>query len=484
MPWTATVEFCSPFVNADKGETTNYYSYGTVDRFIWSGMKDIVNDWRSEVLHIPPIRTHNFSGHQLIQTRKIPFLYCFSPSLVPKPKDWESHIHVNGFWCLEKSDWKPDENLQKFLDSGSKPVFIGFGSICIKDPKEFSQKVIEGIQKAKIRAIVQNGWTKLDGKKEDYPDIYFIDSAPHDQLFPYCSAVVHHGGAGTTANGLIAGKPTLIVPFFGDQFFWGKMIHEQGAGAAPLPHKSFTVDDFVSRIHETLNCKEKAKEIKKKIENENGIKSAIDVIHNTILNNYNHEICCDICNELEIKNECKTISPAQVICLDCKLKFCGKHNYISHFMIPDLMHHRRHRNRVVHWNIDGSNSGKNIHAVVDGIEALASTWIGGVTGIVNEPSAGSKDGPVGIIKGLGKGVASLVSSTVTGPVNLVTTTTAGIVRTPYEDMPFHVCECYPPEISEEDSVKSISTLRYLIQSNIESYKAQHPANSEIELSNY
>lgn len=220
MPWTATHEFCSPLVNSSKGETTNYYSFSAVDRVIWSGMKDIINHWRSEVLHIPPVRTHNFSGHLLIQTRKIPFLYCFSPILVPKPKDWESHIYVNGFWCLEKSDWKPDENLQRFLDSGSKPIFVGFGSICIKDPKEFTIKVLEGIKKANVRAIVQSGWTKFEAEENIESDLlYFLDAAPHDCLFTYCSAVVHHGGAGTTVNGIKAGKPTLIVPFFGKSTF-------------------------------------------------------------------------------------------------------------------------------------------------------------------------------------------------------------------------------------------------------------------------
>lgn len=270
----------------------------------------------------------------------------------------------------------------------------------------------------------------------------------------------------------------------GDQFFWGKMIYEKGVGAQPLPFKEFDSDKFASRIKETLTCKEKTKELKHKIENEDGIQNAIDVIQNIISRKYNKELCCDICSELEVKqNNYSPISAAQIICLDCKLKFCSKHNYIVHFMMPDLLHHRRYRNRVAHWNIGDNNSGKNVHAVVDGIEALASTWLGGVTGVVNEPSIGSKDGTLGAIKGFGKGIASLVGSTVSGPVNLVTTTTAGIVRTPYEDMPFHVCECYPSAISLEDSVPAISCLQHLIHQNIETFKKTHP-DPEIKPMNY
>ena len=97
MPWTPTSEFCSPFINQDISNSTNYYSYGAVDRAIWTGMKDIINEWRKDVLLIEPIHTLKFSGHLLIQNRNIPFVYGFSEHLVPRPSDWDSHIHIAGF---------------------------------------------------------------------------------------------------------------------------------------------------------------------------------------------------------------------------------------------------------------------------------------------------------------------------------------------------------------------------------------------------
>ena len=214
MPWTPTCSFASPFINTNVGDYTNYYSYQAVDAAIWTGMKDLINDWRKNDLKIEPIHTGNFSGHLLIHNRKVPFIYGFSEILVPRPDDWDEHVHITGFWFVEKSNWKPDEKLQKFLDSGDKPIYVGFGSIVMSNPKEFTKKVLDGIKQANVRAIVQSGWTKMDSDETD-ENIFFIDKAPHDSLFPLCSAVVHHGGAGTTSNGLRAGKPTLIIPFFG-----------------------------------------------------------------------------------------------------------------------------------------------------------------------------------------------------------------------------------------------------------------------------
>ena len=218
MPWSPTSEFASPFATpliSKNSHSTNYYSYSALDRLIWSGMKDLVNNWREKVLHIAPIRTVNFSGHLLVQKREIPFLYSFSEYFIPKPSDWGSHIHITGFWFIERSQWSPDESLQRFLDAGEPPVFVGFGSVVMNNSEEFASTLVEGIKKAKVRAIIQSGWSHLAKNDEDCSSIYYIGKAPHDALFPYCSAVVHHGGAGTTSAGIRAGKPTLIIPFFG-----------------------------------------------------------------------------------------------------------------------------------------------------------------------------------------------------------------------------------------------------------------------------
>jgi sterol 3beta-glucosyltransferase len=92
---------------------------------------------------------------------------------------------------------------------------------------------------------------------------------------------VHHGGAGTTAAGLRAGCPTLVCPIFGDQPFWGKVVHDLGAGADPIYQKKLTVDnlhDAITQLLNTASMKEKAMELGVQISNEDGIAAAIAVI--------------------------------------------------------------------------------------------------------------------------------------------------------------------------------------------------------------
>lgn len=129
------------------------------------------------------------------------------------------------------TDWTPPESLTTFLAAGSKPIYIGFGSIVVSDPEELTEIIIEAVKKADVRAILSKGWSGRSKAtvvaERIYPDcIYAIEKIPHDWLFPQVAGVVHHGGAGTTAAGIRAGVPSLIKPFFGDQFFWADRLQE------------------------------------------------------------------------------------------------------------------------------------------------------------------------------------------------------------------------------------------------------------------
>jgi UDP:flavonoid glycosyltransferase YjiC (YdhE family) len=166
----------------------------------------------------------------LAETLKIPFTYCWSPALMAKPKDWPAHIgkhcyslllghvltlsDVCGFFFRDPPDYKPPQSLDLFLQSGPKPIYIGFGSIVIDDPEQFTAIILEAVRLTGTRAIISRGWSKLGGEPSD--SVYYIDDCPHEWLFQNVSAVVHHGGAGTTACGLRYGCPTAIVPFFGE----------------------------------------------------------------------------------------------------------------------------------------------------------------------------------------------------------------------------------------------------------------------------
>lgn len=192
---------------------------------------------------------------------KIPHTYCWSPSLIPKPEDWGEHISIAGFYFLpHSSTYQPPADLQRFLDAGPPPVYIGFGSIVVDDPSVLSKAVFSAIRQTGVRAVVSKGWGGLGSNGAEIPEnVFMLGNVPHDWLFKKVSAVVHHGGAGTTAIGLTLGKPTVIVPFFGDQSFWASMVHKRGVGPAPIPFKELTAERLASAIQEALRPEMKAR---------------------------------------------------------------------------------------------------------------------------------------------------------------------------------------------------------------------------------
>jgi UDP:flavonoid glycosyltransferase YjiC (YdhE family) len=200
---------------------------------------------------------------------------------------------VSGYFFLEPPDtYRPQPALLDFLNSGSQPLYIGFGSIVVDDPATLTNIVLEAIQIAGVRAIVSRGWgqlchgTTLPGAIASSdsldPNIFFLSSCPHHWLFPRVSCVVHHGGADTTAAGLAAGKPTVVVPFFGDQPFWGNMVHRCGVGPQPIPAKSLTAENLAAAILLAMTdgtLQQRAAGLQEQIRSENGLKNAVDHFH-------------------------------------------------------------------------------------------------------------------------------------------------------------------------------------------------------------
>lgn len=177
-----------------------------------NSLGDVINDWRA-TLDLEPIPATE--GPSLCETLRIPFTYCWSPSLMPKPLEWPAHIDVCGFFFRSMPDYTPPPDLDAFLRNGSPPVYIGFGSIVIEDSAGMTALILQAIKALGIRAIVSRGWSRL-GEKFSDDQVFYLDDCPHEWLFQHVSAVVHHGGAGTTACGLLFGKSTVVVPFFGE----------------------------------------------------------------------------------------------------------------------------------------------------------------------------------------------------------------------------------------------------------------------------
>lgn len=225
MPWSPTRAFHHPLAAMEYGEVevsmANYFSFSIMELLTWQGLGDIINKFRTQTLRLDAISP--LWGHQLIPRLRVPYSYLWSQALIPRPSDWGDHISITGFSFLKAgSDYTPPQDLADFLAKGPPPVYIGFGSIVVDDPVGLTKLILEAVKLANVRAIVSKGWGGVGGG-EVPDDVYLIGNCPHDWLFQRVSCVVHHGGAGTTAAGIALGKPTVVVPFFGDQPFWGQV---------------------------------------------------------------------------------------------------------------------------------------------------------------------------------------------------------------------------------------------------------------------
>ena len=167
---------------------------------------------------------------------RVPVINGFSSLLVPSPPDWKENHHITGFWFLDPPrNWEPPRDLARFLAAGPAPVCIGFGSMDDPDTGRIIDAAVSAVKGVGLRAVVLTGWSGMAGPKTDSSGVFFTREVPHAWLLPRCAAVIHHGGAGTTAAAVRAGIPSLILPFFFDQAFWADRLKELGAGPGPLP---------------------------------------------------------------------------------------------------------------------------------------------------------------------------------------------------------------------------------------------------------
>lgn len=194
--------------------------------------------------------------------------------MIPKPRDWGAHISVSGFFFLSlANNFTPEPALATFLENGPPPVYIGFGSIVVDDPNAMTKLIFEAVRITGQRALVSKGWGGFGADQLGIPDgVFMLGNVPHDWLFKHVSCVVHHGGAGTTAAGIALGKPTVVVPFFGDQPFWGAMVAKAGAGPTPIPQKQLTAPNLAAAIQQALkpSALERAQELGARIRSEKG----------------------------------------------------------------------------------------------------------------------------------------------------------------------------------------------------------------------
>lgn len=179
----------------EKERAANVGSYAMFERLQWTSFVSDINSWRRKALRLPDVTAGPGIAIAVVRC-KIPFSAMWSPSFVPKPDDWPEQCEVVGtFTQDQKKAGVVDEvkfaDTIKWLNEGDPPVFIGFGSMVIKDTSRLEGVIMAAAKIANSRIIVQSSWSKMDVSGE--PLCHNVGPCPHDWLLPLCSGVVHHG---------------------------------------------------------------------------------------------------------------------------------------------------------------------------------------------------------------------------------------------------------------------------------------------------
>ncbi|KAG3004572.1 Sterol 3-beta-glucosyltransferase [Phytophthora cactorum] len=409
QPWVPTMAFPHPLSNlayTGKWQKRNYLSYKLVDLIMWHGTEGLINEFRTEVLKLRPIRNGDL-GSELLLDLNIPHAFMWSPKLVPKPADWGDLYDVIGTVTLKEaaSVYSPSPELEAFLGDDGGPIFVGFGSMILANPLATTKMIIEAAKQANVRVLIQSSWSDMAGDIEIPSNVFFLGNCPHDWLMPRVSAVVHHGGAGTTAAGLLAGKPTFIVPFFGDQPFWGQAVVSARVGVAPCSITQLTTEILRKAFVDLANpeLRERAEAMQHIMQQEDGAEEAVCSF-------YRHLPTQDMWCDLDHQRIASQWS------VHDRIKLCDR----CAFVVRERQG-KKHQSLLRYNAVDYSARGPSslLTGVATGVIVFAHELTGAFTGVLVQPAKGLiKGGIVGGIKGTVAGVYYLLVRPVHGALLL------------------------------------------------------------------
>ncbi len=282
QPLTPTGAFpapVGPFPRFLRNPLFNRWTYAIASLFSWWMARGPSNRLRKR-LGLKPM---GFRGpFPEIRRRGLPHLYAFSRHVVPRPPDWPAWAHITGYWFREAPPFHPPADLERFLESRNPVVYVGFGSMRLPRPEKVLEAVFRALEALDAHAVMGTGWSGLPRLR--HPRVYEVQEIPHEWLFPRVNAVVHHGGAGTTATGLRFGRPTVIVPFLADQFFWGERVAALGVGCTLGHVRNLTAGRLEQALRAVLSPEvvERARILGQKIQEERGLDRAVARIIETI----------------------------------------------------------------------------------------------------------------------------------------------------------------------------------------------------------
>lgn len=207
-----------------------------------------------------------------------------SRHVAPPDPNWPAYVKPTGYWLNRSQDgWSPPADLLDFLRAGEKPIAVSLGvmSMSGKQARAGARIVLQAIRETGVRAILQ-GWDEVLRGEELPPAVYHAGALPHSWLFEQVSAVVHHGGFGTTASVLRSGVPGIVVPHVIDQFYWGQRVYELGAGPKFITRGSLTAAGLSQAISQAVNqprIRDRAAELGRNIcAEEDGVIAAVHLI--------------------------------------------------------------------------------------------------------------------------------------------------------------------------------------------------------------
>jgi sterol 3beta-glucosyltransferase len=259
----------------------NQATYTVAAQLAWQPQRGRINRWRRGTLGLAAVpRRGPFVRGQLPLTPG-PTLYGYSSVVAPRPADWGGDVHVTGYWVLRPPvDWRPPVALERFLDAGPAPVYIGFGSMTPQNAGTLTALAVEALARAGQRGILLAGWGQF-GAGSLPPTVFAIRDVPHEWLFPRMQAIVHHGGSGTTGTALRSGIPSVVVPLGFDQPYWARRVAELGVGADPIPRHKLKATRLAAAIHRVISdapLRARAAALGTILSAERGVEAAVDLI--------------------------------------------------------------------------------------------------------------------------------------------------------------------------------------------------------------
>jgi sterol 3beta-glucosyltransferase len=262
-----------------------------VNRVTYAGMKApaimfgrTVDRWRAD-LGLP----RRQGRHDPLLTPaggRVLVLHAVSPAVLPRPADWPSSAQVTGYWFVDRPTAVADplNDTSARTDGGEPLVFVGFGSMAGPDPAAATGEVVQALRMAGVRGVLAAGWGGLS-EASSPRDVFLAGEIPHETVFRRMAAVVHHGGAGTTAAAVRAGVPQVVCPFVADQPFWGERMHRLGVAPAPIAQSRLTVPALaaaIRRVVSDLAMSDAARRLGEQVRTENGVDTAVDLLEQAV----------------------------------------------------------------------------------------------------------------------------------------------------------------------------------------------------------